>query len=1844
MTSSSLSSVSDIRKNAKNKNDDDEDEEGSDSSYFESMSSSSNSALAFSEQQEEELINRMNQLGGVDGDMSFLFSSRQAQDPQVLQQNSEALHRLEHGGVVVYDSHARIKGNTHLTNYYENNPPQRVDFNILFSREEILKADRLFHKEPRERDFQNDFDKFIYKHLPKFQPERDFGGSQIASGQSNGNNINNGNSSQFENGNLRRAMKVNNVEYNLLLENDVNTKGHTQWYYFKVIHKYPKKQKIQFNILNLAKPQSLYSQGMKPCIYSKQQNQKTGRGWFRGGQDIKYFQNEIPRKTGNPTAQYNGANSNFLYNNNGAGEGLEYHFTLSFVYEFEEEEDEVWFAHAIPFTYTDLQHNLIKAQKVSVNKQILKTNIMCKTLGGSPCPMITITEKIDTYLDYYDDILLNQQLPNVVRKQLHKKYQKCKKLYKQSMESRGKVRKLLKAAFEEEFNSFYEKNSEIFIKIDQRFENYHQKLKQYIIDHYHKKAVIITSRVHPGEPQASYMLQGTLDYLLSDEAANLRKHFVFRIVPMLNVDGVIYGNYRCSLLGVDLNRKWMQPNIFLHPTVYYAKQLVRYMHNERRVLMYCDMHGHSRKENAFFYACTYKNFEHEGRIKNAQLRIIPLLCCHKNNILKFKDCRFKIEKCKESTARVVVFREFNIMNSFTFECSFYGYENIQPQTLNDSSSKSNKIVYQSKPKIKHFEIKDYISLGVQLAQVLNNYLPTEQSKLSVLSGKILEIFYDEFIKFIPPYVLKREEERKKQMNLENNASIATPDVNLLPKQTDKSPKFNKNIFSNTSPKGQNVFAQGIVSQTNFSAALRSQSIKKQRKSFYYGNQPSSNNNAMNLISRELESTPKASANSVPKKQKAEVSKKQVPKKRRQTFAAKKGIVSADSNVLKQDNILLQLQSEREGLNKEPETFSQMIKIHNNQDELIDLEVFIKGIKQQIQYSKEQSQNDSGAEDENDGSDSSDGQEIVQSFYAQQQKGNNAKPRQSKKPKTEDISNKANLDQQQYRSIDSPLKTKSINRRQTILKNQITKQLISIDEGKSKMLRNNLLPLSQEPSLEQDLLNINTQSFSRKREKGLQSIQLMPFDKISHRKETSPSFQQNYDSNQGDLIFGQGDIKSTQSKNNQSFNIKSMMQEQQDQLACRQQDEQASLIFKSYEELKQQTTVERKRIIPLYENPLYHQNRLTTKSNTENRQLQGSELFNGDFNNAINTLAQQLNTNNFALKSVQGNNYEPYDELKSSSRYTSSINNNLSQSPIKQKQTNIVTTLNQLQISPLQQQETQQRYQKDLKNQSSLLIQSMPQDIYSNRKQRFANMKNGQQSQEASGSMQRMSFKELLETSRQTRISDRSNIDSKSQNTTQNTRQNQKLISGGDQMVTTVKVGSNQTHLLQMLKSTYQRFQNQKNLATNQTDRQAEEELPEPQRQKVQTLESQNNRYFNKNSNRYRQPNTELNVKISTASSQAFQNQDSSILPNSSLSEKKTLFNQTQQKISQSLQESKVPNQTLNGNHLTNLYIINQSISNPIIQVNSTQNYQNTTIPTTNSMIGFMTSQHSSLEYMPQKMKSGQIKQNLNNIKGTTGNQTQNSQTISNQYQPTHFIQRSQILNKRTQKQQNSQVQDQQISSTQASQTPNKTNQINSLQNNKYILPLQNQVQQKTLQSIISQPNNSYNIQTVSCQLNLQQSLKQSLQDHLQPQQQNSNQKEYAIGKQKVVSRQFGGNQKNELTNQYNSNQSNTSNNTPNIQFRNSFQKNNQTLITQNTQKDNQQQNASMIIETNNLSKQYDNNKKPLPTSNINQKIFFMQRQQNSTANGNINSAMQEKHKKQLQINNQTTAGSQQNKN
>ena len=54
----------------------------------------------------------------------------------------------------------------------------------------------------------------------------------------------------------------------------------------------------------------------------------------------------------------------------------------------------------------------------------------------------------------------------------------------------------------------------------------------------------------------------------------LRQYFVFKIVPMLNPDGVTLGNYRTGISGLDFNREYRNPDKAIFPQVYCFKKLV----------------------------------------------------------------------------------------------------------------------------------------------------------------------------------------------------------------------------------------------------------------------------------------------------------------------------------------------------------------------------------------------------------------------------------------------------------------------------------------------------------------------------------------------------------------------------------------------------------------------------------------------------------------------------------------------------------------------------------------------------------------------------------------------------------------------------------------------------------------------------------------------------------------------------------------------------------------------------------------------------------------------------------------------------------------------------------------------------------------------------------------------------------------------------------------------------------------------------------------------------------------------------------------------------------------------
>ena len=255
--------------------------------------------------------------------------------------------------------------------------------------------------------------------------------------------------SRFETGNLLASMKVSDNEYDMVLQNDINTNGHTQWFFFRVSNT-RRNQTVKFNILNLAKPDSLYNEGMRVLSFSQLSRDGPEQlSWHRVGHNISYHTNTFKRE-GNRWGRC--------------------YYTLTFTHTFTETNDQVYFAHCFPYTYTDLCDDLSRIERDRFSQNFVNRSTLCRTLAGNRCEYITITSK--------------ERDPN-------------------SEKSKA------------------------------------------------KKGVFISSRVHPGESNASWMMKGVIEFLVSNtaEAQALRENFVFKIVPMLNPDGVINGNYRCSLAG-----------------------------------------------------------------------------------------------------------------------------------------------------------------------------------------------------------------------------------------------------------------------------------------------------------------------------------------------------------------------------------------------------------------------------------------------------------------------------------------------------------------------------------------------------------------------------------------------------------------------------------------------------------------------------------------------------------------------------------------------------------------------------------------------------------------------------------------------------------------------------------------------------------------------------------------------------------------------------------------------------------------------------------------------------------------------------------------------------------------------------------------------------------------------------------------------------------------------------------------------------------------------------------------------------------------------------------------------
>ena len=392
----------------------------------------------------------------------------------------------------------------------------------------------------------------------------------------NGYNANTNNSINNDinnslNSNINNNIKNEDIEkYELFLHNDTNTSGYTQWFFFRISNT-KKGKKVNLNIMNFLRKRTKYSNGIKIWCYSRKNSEINKIGWHHTSEVVKYYKN-------------------FLYKLNKGRK--EYYYTLSFDYTFQYDNDEIFFANCIPFTYSDLTRDLNFYTKNENDKYIyFNRKKLCSTIIGNNVEFFTInnSKSIFPYI-----------IGNSNKTQL-------------------------------------------------------------------KSGVVLFGRQHPSETVGSWTLKGAMDFLMgeSDEAKYLRDNFIFKIIPMINVDGVICGNTRTSLSGCDLNRRWSNPNILLHPEIFYAKELIIDFSKRFNIECIVDFHGHFGAFNSFFYG----NHKEDNF---SSCRFFPFTCAKKSKVIQFEKSKFKMPRYKRGTGRINLFKELNVENVVTLETSFFG--------------------------------------------------------------------------------------------------------------------------------------------------------------------------------------------------------------------------------------------------------------------------------------------------------------------------------------------------------------------------------------------------------------------------------------------------------------------------------------------------------------------------------------------------------------------------------------------------------------------------------------------------------------------------------------------------------------------------------------------------------------------------------------------------------------------------------------------------------------------------------------------------------------------------------------------------------------------------------------------------------------------------------------------------------------------------------------------------------------------------------------------------------------------------------------------------------------------
>ncbi|KAL3092895.1 hypothetical protein niasHT_020278 [Heterodera trifolii] len=482
--------------------------------------------------------------------------------------------------------------------------------------------------------------------------------------------------SRFESGNLRKATQVSPNGYELVLAPDINQCGaHFQWFFFQVSDM-RSGIPYTFEVVNCAKSFSMFSEGMQPVLFSVVEAVRYKNPcWSRVGSSICYFPN--------PKLEHDLATPN--------NDDISADFQVDSVSSrtrSSNQSGETSFTSTPSVAGNDLSSKMqLRRQQTEKNntqqKEEAEHSLDGKQSKGKTKKTRTASahkiaaEKGDGKRNFFT-LRFTIQFPHeadVCYIAYHFPYTYSR----------------LQATLERFFSSSSSHN--IYM--------HRQRLTSTLcsnpvplltitaapLEVKCREFVLITARVHPGEANSSWIMHGVISFLLSSHplAVRARELFIFKLVPMLNPDGVINGCQRCSLSGHDLNRVWNDPSPALHPTIYHAKGLLQYMDDlaKKRPFAFVDLHGHSRKSNVFMYG---NNLEESWRqsdrdaavdtsaVFRQSFALLPQILDEISDSFALKDCAFSITKAKEFSARVTTCRQFGIEHAYTMESTYCGFD------------------------------------------------------------------------------------------------------------------------------------------------------------------------------------------------------------------------------------------------------------------------------------------------------------------------------------------------------------------------------------------------------------------------------------------------------------------------------------------------------------------------------------------------------------------------------------------------------------------------------------------------------------------------------------------------------------------------------------------------------------------------------------------------------------------------------------------------------------------------------------------------------------------------------------------------------------------------------------------------------------------------------------------------------------------------------------------------------------------------------------------------------------------------------------------------------------------